>query len=152
MRITLLISAALLLSSVGCSSESDPWCKRAPLPVENYRWQLEHIEGSPNEAMPCNVEAAYFELHPANCQATGSTGVNQFNGTYAMTGHLLKFGPATMTHRAGSDQLTRQEASFSNVLSNTGKWRPFGDNAIDLLDGGGFPLARFTRGPGGDMR
>jgi heat shock protein HslJ len=120
--------------------------------VENYRWQLERIQGLPNEAMPCGAEAAYFELHPGDCQFTGYSGVNQFNGTYAMTGHLLKFGPTTMTRRAGADALTREEANFSNVLANTGEWRQFGDNEIDLLAPGGYTLARFYRGAGGDMK
>jgi heat shock protein HslJ len=154
MRATLFMSVALVLSSVGCSlsSESNPWCTKAPLPVENYKWQLEHIQGLPDEAMPCGAEAAYFELHPADCQFTGYTGMNQFNGTYAMTGHLLKFSPAAMTRRAGPEQSTRQETNFNNVLANTAEWRPFGDNEIDLLAPGGYTLARFYRGAGADMK
>ena len=57
-----------------------------------------------------------------------------------------------MTRKAGPEPLMRQEATFSSALSNTAAWRFHGGNTIDLLDAGGTPLARFTRGAGTDIK
>jgi heat shock protein HslJ len=152
MRITLSFVVTLLVCGVGCSSESNPWCKQAPLPVENYRWQLQGIEGDPTHPATADAQAPFFQLDSTDKHVTGDTGLNQFNGSYEMSGRALKFGPAAMTRQAGPEPLMRQEAAFSTVLTSTAAWRPFGDNAIDLLDAGGFPLARFTRGSGAEMK
>lgn len=149
---TSLLVAVVLVMGLGCSSESNPWCKRSPLPVENYRWQLQGIEGDPTGPVVASAEAPYFQLDSADKHVAGNTGINQFNGSYEMNGRELKFGPQAMTRQAGPEPLMRQEAAFSTVLTSTAAWRPFGDNEIDLLDAGGFPLARFARGQGGDMK
>src|SRR4051794_24957350 len=141
MRVTSLIAGALLLSGLGCSSESNPWCERAPLPVENYRWQLQHIEGVPMDPALCDAGAPYFELNSIDKQATGNTGLSQFNGPYAMCGRALKFGPATMTRAANPAPMIQQDADLNYVLSNTAQWRPFGDNQIDLVAADGTALA-----------
>ena len=147
-----IVVVFLSLSGLGCSSESNPWCKRDPLPVESFRWQLQQIEGMPAVPAVGDEQAAYFQLDPSANRVTGYAGVNQFNGSYELKGRELKFSPAAMTRQAGPEPTMRQEAAFGSVLTNTAGWRPYGDNTIVLLDGGGIPLARFTRGAATDVK
>ena len=117
----LLMVAAMLVCGSGCSSESDPWCKRGPLPVENYKWQLEQ-PGSMGVATASGP--AYFQLDAANKQASGYTGVNQFNTTYAIDGRQLSFDRAAMTRRAAAEPAMNQEIAFDSTLTRTAAWRP----------------------------
>jgi heat shock protein HslJ len=154
-----LVAVALLVSGLGCSSESPPACAMSPLPVENFTWQLAEIDGVPAAPAVPDAPAASFRLDSADKHVTGNTGLNDFNGAYALSGNgyqlsgnALTFSPAAMTRKAGPEPLMRQDAAFSAALSKTASWRFYGLNTIDLLDAGGMPLARFTRGAGTDIK
>jgi heat shock protein HslJ len=137
-----------------------------PLPVENFTWQLAEIDGVPVVPADPNAPAASLRFDPADKHVTGNTGLNDFNGSYELSGNgyegrgseyqltsnTLRFGPAAMTRKAGPEPLMWQDAAFSSVLGKTASWRFYGINAIDLLDAGGNPLARFTRGAGTDIK
>jgi heat shock protein HslJ len=147
-----LIVVALVVSGLGCCCKSPPASAIGAPPIENLTWQLATVDSMPAAPGVADAPAASFLLDSSDKHVTGNTGLNDFNGGYELSGNALKFGPVAMTRKAGPERLMQQEAAFSLALTNTASWRYFGGNTIDLLDAGGVPLARFTRGPASDTK
>ena len=115
--------------------------------IEEIDWRLIDLRGSPVEAAPAGTRAPFFHLTSEGKRISGYTGVNDFNGSYQLSGNTLRFSPLAMTRRAALPPLMRLEDSFVDALHETHGWRRNGQD-IELLDVAGQPLARFTRGAG----
>jgi heat shock protein HslJ len=116
-----------------------------PFEIEDVTWQLTEIGGKPAEPVPADAQAPFLRLSTADRRASGYSSVNNFGGTYELSGASLRFSGLAMTRRAGPDNLMRQESVFSAALNNTVAWRAAGYDSIELLDVSGNVLARLTR-------
>jgi hypothetical protein len=82
-------------------------------------------------------------LDPAENQATGFAGCNNFFGRYELNGSLLAFGPMGATRMACPDLETGLQTSVFDALERTRKWKIEGGDLL-LLDADAV-LARFSQ-------
>jgi heat shock protein HslJ len=123
------------------SSSKSPAGQKQDATVENTYWKLTALAGKPAR-LADNIEEPHFVLHPADTQVGGSTGCNQFSGSYQLSGDSLRFGQLISTLRACVDpELNRQERAFLDALGATRNWRVIGDSLE--LSGEAGPVAMF---------
>ena len=84
----------------------------------------------------------YMIFDPKKKRVTGYGGVNNFFGTYDVSGHELRMPRLASTRRAGPPELMNLESAFFKALSATAFYRISGDN-LELLDSSESNLARF---------
>jgi len=158
----LLVALVICLTVVfGCASDrgdkgekdvKDPAVSTPPprpgaVAITGFEWQLAELNGK--SALPAGGDGAAaaarprLRLDPKEKRASGSTGVNQFSGTYELSGDALQFGPLMSTRRAGPPDMMQQETAFTEALKRTAKARLGGGGSLELLDAGGGTLARF---------
>lgn len=111
-------------------------------PVTSTEWVLSEL--GDKAAIPAGDALARprFAMDAREKRVRGSTGVNQINGTFELSGDALQFGPLATTRRAGPPELMQQESVFLDALSKTATARVNG-SSLRLLDGAGNVLARF---------
>ena len=115
---------------------------RSAVTLENTYWKATTI-GDRRVRVDENLPEPHLQLHPAETQASGSTGCNGFSGGYQLSGDSLRFGNLLSTLRACVDpELNRQERAFLDALGATRTWQVTGDILV-LSDQMG-PLAQFT--------
>jgi heat shock protein HslJ len=110
--------------------------------IEGIQWYLTEVGGSPVSPM-ADDKQPHILLDPAENQATGFAGCNNFFGRYELNGSSLTFGPMGATRMACPDLETGLEASVFKALENTRKWKIEGGDLL-LLEANGV-LARFSR-------
>ena len=110
--------------------------------VEDVRWYLKEVSGSPVSAMAESGQP-HITLDQAQKQAAGFSGCNNFFGGYELDGPLLKFGPVGATRMACPDLQMSLETEVFKALDQTRSWR-IQDGALFFLDGDNV-LARFNR-------
>lgn len=74
----------------------------------------------------------------------GLGGCNRFGGRYELTGDALSFSPLMATRMACRPDLMKAEQDFFDMLGKVKAMKLDGDT-LQLLDGEGQQLARFTR-------
>lgn len=85
-------------------------------------WKLVEMEGSPVVAGPGGREA-HIRFDAEGSRVTGSTGCNQFGGTYDVAGDSLQFGQLVMTRMACLDGgVMEQEQAFERVLGEVNRY------------------------------
>jgi heat shock protein HslJ/uncharacterized lipoprotein NlpE involved in copper resistance len=110
--------------------------------LENTYWKLVELGGHPARVAE-NFAEPHLLLHPANKQASGSTGCNRFSGPYELSGDSLRLGRLVVTRRACLDpDMNRQESSLLEAFDGARSWRVTGDTL--LLAGDGGPVTRFV--------
>jgi len=112
----------------------------ATLDIEGFEWKLMDVDGeavSPLEA----GRRPFVKFDPAQKQATGFAGCNNFFGSYELDGPSLKFGPIGATRMFCEGVAGEVEMKFMEALAQTRAWERRGDTLL-LLDGGNI-LARF---------
>jgi heat shock protein HslJ len=110
--------------------------------LENTYWKLIQL-GSQTARVANNTDQPHLLLHPAEQQAYGSTGCNQFHGPYQLAGDSLRIGPLESTLSACADpDMNGQEAAFLDALARARRWNVSGDT-LTLADETGL-LARFA--------
>jgi heat shock protein HslJ len=108
----------------------------------DVHWRLVQLGSSPAVATS-GATPPSLRLDGAAARASGSTGCNQFGGSFTRDGEQLRFGPLATTRRACTDPaLERQETIYLRVLASTDGARVAGDTLV-LLSGGA-PAARFA--------
>jgi copper homeostasis protein (lipoprotein) len=109
--------------------------------LENTYWKLIALAGQ-QARVADNIPEPHLLLHPAQTQASGSTGCNGFSGSYQLSGDSLRFSQLVSTLRACVDpELNRQERVFLEALAATRTWRVTGDTLILSREAG--LVARF---------
>lgn len=68
--------------------------------------------------------------------ASGSAGVNTYNGPYEFSANSVKIGPLATTKMAGPPELMEQEAAYLVALQATTTWSTRGDT-LELRDADG---------------
>lgn len=132
-----LVIAGAGLALQGCESAR---------PFERITWQLVELHGSVVVAGgDREAPHLYFDDGPPQ-RVSGSTGCNRLSGSYSLGGSGLKFGPLATTKMACADGMA-QEQAFLVMLGATDSWRTQDRQVLELLDGRGEVLARFTAVP-----
>src|SRR5215475_10904410 len=111
-RVTPLLVIAITVGACGGSSATDTRPAPAKVPdatLENTYWRLLTLGDRPAHVVG-NIAEPHFVLHPGERRATGSTGCNQFSGSYASDRRSLRFGSLVTTQRAcAGSELNAQE-------------------------------------------
>jgi heat shock protein HslJ len=85
-------------------------------------WRLVEMEGNPVAAGMAGREA-YIRFDGAESRVGGSTGCNQFGGTYEAAGDSLRFGQLIMTRMACLEgDLMQQEQRFQQLVSEVDRF------------------------------
>jgi heat shock protein HslJ len=109
--------------------------------LENTYWRLTAVGGD-SARVAQNIQEPHFILHPADTRVSGSTGCNQFSGSYELSGQSLRFGKVISTLRACLDpELNRQERTFLDAVNAARQWKVTGDSLE--LSGEAGPLVSF---------
>ena len=129
--IALLVAACGGTPGGGTSSASAPAASGATTPLAGTSWTMASVAGAP--AKPGGLLA-----FAAGRQLSGSTGCNDFAGTYAQAGGALAItiGPVTAK---GCPDLEAQEAAVLAALPRTASFSSDG-RTLKLLDGAGKEL------------
>lgn len=110
-----MILASLLL--VACSPAASP---TAPVPsagtLAGTTWSLRSIGGTD---LPAGV---IVTLDLTEDQAIGTSGCNQYGGTYAVEGSGITFGPMSVTEMACPDPQMSVEAAYLAALTAATTW------------------------------
>ena len=131
----------MLLVSCVKNSKTGPVTESAG--IEGVQWYLTAVAGSPISSM-ANDKQPHIKLDPAQKQATGFSGCNNFFGTYEINGASLKFGPVGSTRMACPDLETGLETEVFKALDRIRAW-DIRENVLLLHDDDSKVLARFTK-------
>ena len=111
---------------------------RAVAELEDHYWKLTRLGDQPVRVFP-NQREPYLVLRQQEQRVTGSTGCNQFSGSYELDGDTLRFDPLAGTMKACLEGMD-QERAFLAALGEVAHWRIEGQH-LELLDeDGGFLL------------
>lgn len=99
--------------------------------LQDSRWVLAELDGNP--ALPGQGHAVHFELHPKE-RLTGSTGCNNFVGSYIASQGALQFMPSATTMKMCEPQVAAQEQAFLGALKATTNYKIDG-STLQLLNG-----------------
>ena len=134
-----VICIAILL--VSCTKKEMPTSGAESAGIEGIQWYLTEVGGSPVSPM-ADDKQPHILLDPAQNQATGFAGCNNFYGRYELDGASLTFGPMGATRMACPDLETGLEMSVFEALESTRNWKK-SDGDLLLLDEDAV-LARFS--------
>jgi heat shock protein HslJ len=143
MRITAVVGSVLCIAMllVSCMKQATPPPGAQTAGIEGIQWYLTEVGGSPVSPMAGDKQP-HILLDPAQKQATGFAGCNNFFGSYELDGASLTFGPMGATRMACPDLETGLETSVFNALESARKWKR-SDGVLLLLDRDAV-LARFS--------
>jgi heat shock protein HslJ len=108
--------------------------------LREREWRLSWVEPFPT--MPAGVATPTLRFEGDRISA--QTGCNSAGGTYTVDGDRLTIGNVISTKRACVEDAGNQlEAAYLGALERTRRFRIAGGR-LELLDGGGAPVARFN--------
>ncbi len=141
-RIATLALKGLIILLPACASA--PALDAPVTPLLNTYWQLSSLGSSAVQAGAAQHEP-HFSLQEQGHRIAGSLGCNAMNGSYALDGEHLTFGPMISTRMAcvkGMDI----EHGFADALRNSASWKITGSR-LELYDADGHLLASFEAQP-----
>lgn len=127
-----------------------PACASAPAldapvtPLLNTYWRLSSLGSTAVQAGAAQREP-HLSLQEQDHRVAGSLGCNAMNGSYALDGEHLAFGPMISTRMAcvkGMDI----EHGFTDALRGSASWK-IKASRLELYDAGGQLLAGFEAQP-----
>ena len=129
-KVIWILSAVLLAALLaGCGGQSGK--------LENTNWKLTTLDGRP--ALPDATPTALFE---SDGKLAGTTGCNQYSGTYTISGKKLTLQVGPMTMMACPEPVMKQEQDFLAALAATGTYKVDNDK-LTLYDANEKELATF---------
>jgi len=143
MRMTAFVGSVLCIAMllVSCTKKDIPTSGAQATGIEGIQWYLTEAGGLPVSLM-ADDKQPHILLDPAQKQATGFAGCNNFFGSYELDGSSLTFGPMGATRMACPDLETGLEMSVFEALESTRNWKK-SDGELLLLDEDAV-LARFS--------
>jgi heat shock protein HslJ len=120
MRMTAFVGSVLCIAMllVSCMKQAAPPPGAEAAGIEGIQWYLTEVGGSPVSPM-ADDKQPHILLDPAEKQATGFAGCNNFFGSYELDGSSLTFGPMGATRMACPDLETGLETSVLEALEST---------------------------------
>jgi putative lipoprotein len=106
--------------------------------LRGTKWVLAEVNGI--AAKPGQGHSAHFELHDKE-KLTGSTGCNNFTGSYIASEGALQFMPGATTMKMCTPAVAGQEQAFLAALKATTNYKVDG-STLELLNGAQL-LAKF---------
>jgi heat shock protein HslJ/phosphoglycolate phosphatase-like HAD superfamily hydrolase len=104
------------------------------------RWLAEDIEGA---GVIDNAQST-LEISEDG-SVSGNTAVNRYGGKANIDGKKIKFGPLTMTRRAGPPALMDQEAKFTNAMEKVSSFRIDDSGILYMMDASDKVILRFSQ-------
>jgi heat shock protein HslJ len=111
------IAASMLACTSGGAASGSTAASPALVTLAETSWVLTSIEDVP---VPDGVEAT---LVFAATDVSGSGGCNTFNGTYALEGPSLTFGPLATTRMACEEPANGIETAYLAALQGVTEWQ-----------------------------
>ncbi len=99
--------------------------------LRGTKWLLAEVNGI--AAKPGEGQSAHFELHDKE-KLTGSTGCNNFTGSYIASEGALQFMPSATTMKMCTPAVAGQEQAFLAALKATTNYKVDG-STLELLNG-----------------
>jgi len=125
-------------------------CARVdPVALENTYWKLTRLGGRAVVVGEGQGEP-HLVLRPERQQATGSGGCNRLFGGYRLEAGRIRFSGIATT-RMSCPAGMEIEGEFLRALAEAETWKISGPQ-LDLFDGGGEPVARFSASEIGGRR
>ena len=121
-----------LLLMCGCQSSSRS--SAPPPPLIGTAWVLIELNGKsfiPSEGL----QLPTLKLDAAKQQASGTSGINRYAGSYDLNGSTIKFGPLMGTRMAGPPEAMAAEEAFLAAMRNVRGWSII-KQSLELTDGG----------------
>ena len=94
--------------------------EQAP-PLTGTRWNLFELNGQEVDASDA-LNEPHLVLHFDNHRFSGSTGINQMGGGYALNGAQVSFTPGPMTRMGGPPEAMRLEREVLAALNRVDGW------------------------------
>jgi heat shock protein HslJ len=121
--IALLIAAVLAITVAACSSSGTGGHS-----ISGTAWTVTSVGGQ--AAVAASPPTIQFG---ADGTIHGTTGCNQYNGTYTTDGEKLTVGPLATTRMACADPaVNTQEAAFTTAMSGTTSWAIGSDGNLTI--------------------
>ena len=137
MKSALPLLAALLMSAVagGCGGDEEE-SAADPSSLEGVPWVL--VSGVDVDGWEAVAPSLTFE----DGQASGSSGCNQFSGSYTVDGSSLELGELAMTAMGCPPPADEVERASMDALQGTAGWRLEGEELV-LVDADDAELLRY---------
>lgn len=130
----IVLALAACTSAPGASGAASP--PAGPGTLAGSIWTVVSVGGSFVDATnPPTMDFA------ADGTLSGTTGCNQFTGTYAVDGNSLTVSPLTMTMKLCEGSIGDGEALFAPAIQGSSSWAIDADGNL-LLSGAGDILAK----------
>jgi heat shock protein HslJ len=143
----LVVASLVLLGLVGCEAASGP----EPADVAGTSWQVASYRDVAGQLADPVAGSRLTLQFAEDGTASGTSGVNQFSGTYETgAGGSLEFGQFSTTLIAGPQDLMDQEQAYLAALGRTTHYREVGE-ALELLDDGGEVVVRLAPVVAGEL-
>ncbi len=121
----------MLQQTPAASASATPGAQTSDTKLRGTRWLLAEVNG--NAAQPGEGQSAHFELHKKE-KLTGSTGCNNFAGSYIASQGALQFTPGATTMKMCAPAVAQQEQAFLAALKATTAYKVDG-GTLELLNG-----------------
>lgn len=140
------LSAILVaLALVACTPAASPTASPRPgdATLAGTSWTLRSIGGTD---LPAGVSVT---LDMTADQASGTSGCNQYGGSYAVDGADISFGPMAVTEMACPDPQMAVEAAYLAALTAATTWAIPADASVgtELTISGADPAQKLVFGP-----
>lgn len=124
-QVTMMLQQPPAASAPGTAAQS------SGTKLRGTKWVLAEVNGTP--AQPGEGESAHLELHKKE-KLTGSTGCNNFAGSYIASEGALQFTPGATTMKMCAPAVAQQEQAFLAALKATTGYKVDG-NTLELMNG-----------------
>ena len=134
----IVIWMILITAFAGCSATGGDW--NEPVLLDGTRWELTTLNGVA-PLSDTSITAAFTED-----EVTGSSGCNDYVGSYTLDGKTIAFEMTETTERTclGPEGVMEQEERFLHILSRASRLDMDGDQ-LTLITTGGCALVLTTQ-------
>lgn len=106
--------------------------QETPAGLTGQQWNVQNIDGT------AVIDSAYvFVTFTADGKVSGSSGCNNFNGTYTNVDHRIKINALASTRKACTPALDMQEGRFLSTFQNVTNWAVDQSNRVIMRTDGG---------------
>jgi heat shock protein HslJ len=133
-RSSLITVITLVVLAAACADDDGPAGEDGTL--EGVTWVLQR--GSVDELLAGAPADARVDLSLEGGEASGTSGCNQYGGSYEVDGSTITFGPLRSTEMACEPALMDLESAYLGALASVGEYE-LGPGRLELR-GDGVPL------------
>lgn len=120
----------MLQQATAASAPAAPGAQTSKAKLRGTKWVLAEVNGT--AAQPGEGQSAHFELHKKE-KLSGSTGCNNFTGSYIASEGALQFMPGATTMKMCVPAVAQQEQAFLAALKATTAYKVSG-TTLELMN------------------